>query len=110
MKYYYNKEQDSVFAITNFEYTCRENQDVEITKEEYDEFLKKFEYQPTKEEINANLRNKRKPLLVAFDKWEKAVLRGREEDSKEIMEWYQNILDLNEEAFNNVPERIKYYL
>ena len=49
-------------------------------------------------------------FLEAFDKWEKAVLRGREEDSEDIMFWYRNLLDLKEETFNNVPERIKYYL
>lgn len=56
------------------------------------------------------LRNRRKNLLNAFDKWEKAVMRGREVDSEEIMSWYKNILDLKESAFNNIPDRIKYYL
>lgn len=62
------------------------------------------------EEINLNkLRSNRKTLLDAFDKWEKAVLRNREEDDPDIMEWFQSILDLNEEAFENIPERILYY-
>lgn len=56
------------------------------------------------------LRARREPLLNAFDKWEKAVLRGREDDSNAIMDWYYDILDLKEYAFENVPERIKYYL
>ena len=58
------------------------------------------------------LRAKRKPLLEAFDKWEKAVLRGREQDSVIIMQWYRNLLDLSEMAFEeeNIPERIKYFL
>lgn len=57
------------------------------------------------------LREKRKLLLEAFDKWEKAVLRGRELESDTIMQWYQDILDLKESAFDeaNIPERIKYY-
>lgn len=58
----------------------------------------------------AQLRVKREPLLIAFDKWEKAVLRGREEDSAEIMQWYQDLLDLVESAFENVPDRINYYM
>lgn len=58
----------------------------------------------------AQLRVKREPLLIAFDKWEKAVIRGREEDSAEIMQWYQDLLDLVESAFENVPERINYYM
>lgn len=62
------------------------------------------------EEILANLRFEREALLVAFDKWEKAVIRGREEDSEEIMQWYQDLLDLVEEAFSNIPERIIYYM
>lgn len=58
----------------------------------------------------AQLRVKREPLLIAFDKWEKAVIRGREEDSAEIMQWYQDLLDLVESAFENVPDRINYYM
>lgn len=64
----------------------------------------------TDEEIKAELRLQREPLLEAFDKWEKAVLRGREQDSVVIMGWYQDILDLIPSAFENIPERIKYYL
>ena len=59
------------------------------------------------------LRSRREQLLKAFDIWEKAVLRGREIDSTEIMKWYQDIKDLKEEAImnkENIPERIKYYL
>lgn len=56
------------------------------------------------------LRAKRKPLLEAFDLWEKAVLRGREEDSTEVMDWYRSLLDLDEIAFENIPKEIKYYL
>ena len=56
------------------------------------------------------LRTKRKYLLIAFDKWEKAVLRGREQEDNMINMWYQLLLDLNVAAFENVPDRIKYYL
>lgn len=56
------------------------------------------------------LRAQREPLLSAFDKWEKAVLRGREDDSEEIMSWYHDLLDLKEAAFTMIPERIEYYL
>lgn len=62
------------------------------------------------EEVLERLRFKRKPLLIAFDKWEKAVIRGREEDSAKIMSWYYDLLDLKENAFTNIPERIKYYM
>lgn len=61
---------------------------------------------PTADELRA----RREPLLEAFDKWEKAVLRGRETDSVVIMGWYQDLLDLIPSAFENIPERIKYYL
>lgn len=68
----------------------------------------------TQEEMTSHngnrLRCKRKYLLEAFDKWEKAVLRGRETDDSMIMLWYQMLLDLNAAAFDSVPERIKYYL
>lgn len=56
------------------------------------------------------LRGNRIKLLEAFDKWEKAVLRGRAEDDAEIMNWYRDILDLKAEAFENVPEAVRYYL
>ena len=62
------------------------------------------------EEIRKELREKRKPLLDAFDKWEKAVLRNREEDSAVIMQWFEDILNLKQSAFDNIPERIEYYL
>ena len=57
----------------------------------------------------AVLRTTRKKLLKAFDIWEKAVLRGRESDDPEIMQWYQNLLDLKEEAFTETPKQILYY-
>ena len=61
---------------------------------------------PTADELRA----RREPLLEAFDKWEKAVLRGREQDSVVIMGWYQDLLDLVPSAFENIPERVQYYL
>lgn len=62
------------------------------------------------DEIKNMLRTKRSRLLNAFDKWEKAVLRGREDDKNFIMSWYYDLLDLKEYAFENIPEEIKYYL
>ena len=56
------------------------------------------------------LRQKRKPLLDAFDIWEKAVLRGREIDSTDIMKWYQSILDLDENSLNAPPQEIRRYM
>lgn len=61
---------------------------------------------PTADELRA----RREPLLEAFDKWEKAVLRGREQDSVMVMGWYQDLLDLVPGAFENIPERVQYYL
>lgn len=57
-----------------------------------------------------SLRRQREPLLVAFDKWEKAVIRGRERDSNIVMTWYEDLLDLKDKAFTIIPECIKYYL
>lgn len=56
------------------------------------------------------LRAKRAPLLDAFDKWEKAVLRDREDDDILVMDWYDDLLDLRERAFSNIPERVEYYI
>lgn len=86
-------------------------------KEAYTEEEKILVFIPyTEEEIRENkikeLRSRRKILLEAFDKWEKAVLRGREIEDHAIMQWYQDLLDLKESAFEevNIPERIKYYI
>lgn len=60
-----------------------------------------------------SLRTKREGLLTAFDKYKSNILIGIEKDiamSEEVLNWYQAILDLNEDAINNPPERIKYYL
>lgn len=64
----------------------------------------------TDEEKLERLRSQRQPLLTAFDKWEKAVLRGREKDEEYIMSWYQDLKDLKESAFTTIPERIRYYI
>ena len=66
--------------------------------------------EPTAEEVKESLRRQREPLLNAFDKWEKAVLRGREDDNDEIMAWFYDLKDLKETAFENVPKEISYYL
>lgn len=110
MKYYLDKINSMVFTITNFEYSPREGQDEEISKDDYDNFINSLDDNQTEEQRANYLRGKRRILLAAFDKWEKAVLRGREEDSLEIMNWYYNLLDLNEIAFENIPLRVRYYL
>ena len=63
-------------------------------------------------------RSYRRQMFRAFDIWEKAVLRGREEDSAEVMNWYQAMLDFPEQItetttyqdYPKLPERIKHYL
>lgn len=42
MKYYYDIINNSVFSIANFEYTLRENQDYEITEEEFNNYFDKL--------------------------------------------------------------------
>lgn len=84
-------------------------------KEEWDEYEDIHVYVPySVEEIEERklntLRVKRTSLLSAFDKWEKAVLRGRETDDSAVMEWYRDLLDLKEEAFETIPDRVRYYL
>jgi hypothetical protein len=90
------------------------------------------EYQPSREEVEdvyvyvpytekellenkkLLLREKREPLLTAFDKYKSNVNYGVEFESDEqrekIIAWYRLLLELNEYAFNNVPDRVKYYL
>lgn len=92
---------------------CNEN-DLVIVEIEPDKKGRRFQIQaipePTDEEKATSFRYRRVKLLNAFDKWEKAVLRGREDDDTSVMEWYQSLLDLQESAFNTIPDRVKYYL
>lgn len=130
MKHYYNTNTNSFFTIINFEYIPK-NTDIEISEEAWNEYeLKRkqgynisiatannqvvFSYTLDEARLlkakQNKLRNKRKPLLEAFDLWEKAVLRGREADSAEVMTWYQALLDLEESAFDTIPSAVQYYL
>ena len=113
MKYYLDKINNSVFAIRNFEYTPRENQDVEISKEEYDNF---FKVEETEEQKHNKLRTERTKLLIAFDKYKTNVNYGivveDDETRARIVSWYSDLLNLVESAFEeeNIPSEIKYYL
>lgn len=76
-----------------------------------------IEYNNTEElerQRKQELRAKREPLLIAFDKYKSNVNYGVEFESEEqrqlIIEWYNDIKDLDENAILNVPEKIKYYL
>lgn len=124
MKKYYVQFYDdgTLRSYASGEYDFTQDGMEEISEELYNElpYLKKsdgvisidYSSKISGEETNRLniLRNERIPLLEAFDKWEKAVLRGRETDSIVIMGWYQNLLDLKAEAFDNIPERVRYYL
>lgn len=83
----------------------------------YNEETKLFEIYKEEEVINeeALLQNKRferEPLLRAFDVYKSNVAYGIETDTNHnvIVTWYQALLNLKEEAFDNIPEEIKRYL
>ena len=59
-----------------------------------------------------DLRELRVNILKAFDIYKTNVIYGIEEDTnkEEILAWYQQILDLEQEAFNNIPEQIQKYM
>ena len=65
-------------------------------------------------EKKEELRLRREPLLIAFDKYKTNVIYGIEEETTEekieVLEWYQKALNLDEDAIENVPDKIKYYL
>lgn len=46
-----------------------------------------------KEIEQIKFRHYRRSVFKRFDLWEKAVIRGREEDSEEVMNWFQEMLD-----------------
>lgn len=130
MKYIYNTKYGSMMAYKDTnpyepqenEYYITEKQFKEIEKNRENEinytlnedgtlsFTFKVDTVRLEEEALTKLRSKRKKLLEAFDKWEKAVLRGREEENDSIMLWYYDLLDLKESAFENIPDRVNYYL
>jgi hypothetical protein len=60
------------------------------------------------------IRQLRKPLLEAFDIYKSNVSYGVETETEfeknEIMSWYRDLLDKNENALKNVPLKIKRYL
>ena len=60
------------------------------------------------------LRAKRKSLLEAFDKYKTNVQYGIVEETQEqhetVLAWYHGMLELDREAFDNVPDCITYYV
>ena len=82
------------------------NDDLTFNVEKYNE----RKQENSKEELRA----KRVPLLKAFDVYKSNVNYGvefeDETDRINIITWYRLLLELNEKAFESVPERVKYYL
>ena len=66
------------------------------------------------EEKRNYLRQKRVPLLNAFDKLKGNVNFGVESltdsEKKEIIYWYKALLDIEEWAFKTIPQRVARYL
>lgn len=110
------RDDGNLYVVTNFYPNGGIDEEliediVEEAKEEYDEYEDIQVYiQYTEEELKNIKRSKRSAFLDAFDKWEKAVLRGREQDDYIIMSWYKDLLDLKDTSFDIIPERIKYYM
>jgi hypothetical protein len=52
----------------------------------------------------------RQNLLDAFTKWATNVAIGVEVTDPSIITWRQDLLDMNLEAFEIIPEKIQYYL
>lgn len=106
--------QENEYFITEKQFNDLEsNRDKVITATLNNDSTLSFSFEDkvlsTEEKLN-QLRAKRKNLLEAFDKWEKAVLRNRATDDEAIMQWYYNLLGLKEESFENIPVVIQYYL
>lgn len=59
-------------------------------------------------------RQLRKPLLSAFDVYKTNVLYGIIEEEQEvnakIKQWYKSLLNLEDEAFFQVPEEVENYI
>lgn len=66
-------------------------------------------------EARANVfRERRKRLLNALDIYDKNVSKGRiaetAEEKAKVDKWYTALLDLEEWAFNAIPEKVKKYM
>ena len=74
--------------------------------------IRNLEFNETEYKLN-QLRKKRKYVLDdGFDKWEKAMLAGRETNDPLVYQWYEDLLDIEktEIALENIPARVAYYL
>lgn len=99
---------------------------VEVSKEDIDKIIDEFwaykfvdgkfvkDGNLIKEHGLNLLRDKRTTLLSAFDIYKSnlivGILNPTEEEKEEILNWYNRILDLDEDAINNVPSLISKYL
>lgn len=74
--------------------------------------LSVYEEALVEESRQFNLRSQREVLLSAFDIYKTNVFYGIESDEERpiIIEWYEKVLDLDEEAINNPPSKILRYL
>lgn len=84
-----------------------------VNNPNYEEYLQ--EQQVILQQIEAQqLRSKREPILKAFDIYKTNVSYGVYNESiiehNQIIVWYNAILDLDEEAINNVPEQIARFM
>lgn len=133
MQYIYiNKESKSIGITT---YPLNNSQWLEITPEQYAEYQEKtannydceitfandtanfkytFNQQRANENQRAELRQRRTPLLNAFD-----ILKGNfifgidqitDEEYEEIVKWYHSLLDLEAVAFVSIPDKVKKYI
>lgn len=66
------------------------------------------------QKVIQQLRNKREPLLKAFDIYKTNVSYGVYNETiiehNQIIAWYNAILNLDEEAINNVPNQIARFM
>lgn len=88
-------------------------------KEAYDEYEDIQVYVPyTTSQLEENrlndLRKKREPLLIAFDKYkgnvQYGVLSETAAEHAEIIAWYKDLLDLKQSAFENIPSKVNHYI
>ena len=134
MKIYLNTLSNSFAIYTNFEPKDKTNL-IEVNENTYNEYVDKtsnfynaeikvvdsvvdisytLDTEAQENSKLGELRAKREPLLKAFDVYKTNVFYGIEnetnEEHSEIVAWYNAILDLDEEAIDNVPTRIAKYL
>lgn len=111
-----------IFCVTDIGNDCDNCKEVTITNEQYNQIFNyiyknevlMYDTYGVDQRTLVLLRDQRSKLLSTFDTYNVNVTRGitleTQAQKEKIMKWYYLMLDLNEEAIQNPPEEIVYFI